>query len=59
MAIGSGAMEDLVMSMSRKLWRHASVFLTGHTGCQGGWLSGEDTAAVTRRQIEEFVSAPC
>lgn len=39
MAIGSGAVEDLVMSMSPTLWRDASVFLTGHTGFKGGWLA--------------------
>jgi len=36
MAIGSGAVEDLVMPMSPKLWRHDSVLLTGHPGFTGG-----------------------
>ena len=39
MAIGPGAVEDLVMSSSPKLWCHACVFLTGHTGFSGGCLA--------------------
>lgn len=37
MAVGSGAVEGVVMDDS--FWRGRKVFLTGHTGFKGGWLS--------------------
>jgi len=37
MAIRQGAMED--MGMTGSFWRAKKVFLTGHTGFKGSWLS--------------------
>ncbi|MDP2142889.1 MAG: CDP-glucose 4,6-dehydratase [Gallionella sp.] len=37
MAIRQGAMED--MGMTGSFWRGKKVFLTGHTGFKGSWLS--------------------
>ena len=37
MAVGSGALED--MGMNSEFWRGKQVFLTGHTGFKGSWLS--------------------
>jgi CDP-glucose 4,6-dehydratase len=36
-AIGHGALEDL--GVTRPFWQGKRVFLTGHTGFKGGWLS--------------------
>lgn len=38
MAKRQGALEDLV-SMNTALWNGRSVFVTGHTGFKGGWLT--------------------
>lgn len=38
MAVGIGSLENLV-KMQPSLWRDKSVFVTGHTGFKGGWLS--------------------
>lgn len=37
MAIGRSALEDVVIA--RSFWRGRRVFVTGHTGFKGGWLS--------------------
>lgn len=37
MAVGQGALEGVVMD--RSFWRGKRVFLTGHTGFKGSWLS--------------------
>lgn len=37
MAIQSGAVED--MGLNNNFWQGKCVFLTGHTGFKGGWLS--------------------
>jgi CDP-glucose 4,6-dehydratase len=34
-----GALEDLEMSLSAAFWHGRRVFLTGHTGFKGSWLS--------------------
>src|SRR5438034_6236549 len=36
--LGPGALEDLV-SINADLWRGRRVFVTGHTGFKGGWLT--------------------
>lgn len=33
------ALEGLVMSIQPNFWRHKKVFITGHTGFKGSWLS--------------------
>lgn len=38
MEFRQGSLEDLVSARS-KFWRERTVFLTGHTGFKGGWLS--------------------
>ena len=37
MGFGSAALED--MGMNKVIWKGIRVFLTGHTGFKGGWLS--------------------
>lgn len=37
MAVGQGSLENMVIS--RDFWHGKRVFLTGHTGFKGGWLS--------------------
>ena len=37
MAIRQGTLEDL--GMNRQFWQGKRVFITGHTGFKGGWLS--------------------
>lgn len=40
MAVWQGSLEGLVMqSVNPELWRGRSVFVTGHTGFKGSWLS--------------------
>ena len=39
MGLGQGAVEDLEMTPSVAFWRGRRVFLTGHTGFKGSWLS--------------------
>lgn len=39
MAEGPCALEDLVNALDRGFWRGRRVFITGHTGFKGGWLS--------------------
>ena len=40
MAIGQGTVEGVVMaSRDRTCWQNRSVFITGHTGFKGSWLS--------------------
>jgi CDP-glucose 4,6-dehydratase len=39
MAIRQGPLENLVMTMDTHFWSGKKVFLTGHTGFKGGWLS--------------------
>lgn len=39
MAIGQGAMEGVVMRQTKSCWQGLPVFITGHTGFKGSWLS--------------------
>lgn len=39
MAAGACALENLVSVVGRDFWRGRRVFITGHTGFKGGWLS--------------------
>jgi CDP-glucose 4,6-dehydratase len=39
LGLRKGALEDLEMSLSAAFWRGRRVFLTGHTGFKGSWLS--------------------
>lgn len=41
MGLGSGAVENMVTTAYPQpaFWRHKKVFLTGHTGFKGSWLS--------------------
>jgi CDP-glucose 4,6-dehydratase len=36
---GECALEDMVMNPRTELWKGKRVFVTGHTGFKGGWLS--------------------
>lgn len=39
MAARTRALEELVSAVKRDFWRGRRVFITGHTGFKGGWLS--------------------
>ena len=39
MDAGQGSVEGLVNTLDRNMWKGRRVFLTGHTGFKGGWLS--------------------
>lgn len=39
MAIGQGPLESVGLMVNSGFWRDRRVFLTGHTGFKGGWLS--------------------
>jgi CDP-glucose 4,6-dehydratase len=38
-AVGTRAVEGMVMAVSQQIWQGTPVFLTGHTGFKGGWLT--------------------
>src|SRR5690242_13031948 len=39
MEFRAGSMEDMVNIMRKNFWKDKKVFITGHTGFKGSWLS--------------------